>query len=181
MTRIGGKITPQNLEKSLDRLDKALEKAVDDKGQVSVDELERRLDVTAEVKGKDVGTTKALEAVKDEFSRTESYWVSSGCSGYSATRTVEPELLKKGEVKNVREALMEAKKRVAGFDTHKADGTKGKDGVISEKEEKAALAKPADDLAGTLAQEALKGARQQIEDAKPRPAPSYSRSSGGCG
>ncbi len=178
MPPINTKITPQRLNHSLERLDTALAKAADDKGNVNVKDLERRLNVTAEVKGKDPGTEAMLDALKDKFTKTETRWVGSGCDSHSETVRVAPENLSKADVKNVRQALMDAKKKVAGMDTHKDNGTTGQDGVISDKEAAKALAARPKDLAEALAQEALQGTQQDIKDAT-RPKPVH-RDTSGC-
>jgi hypothetical protein len=144
------------LKSSFDQLEKALDSSTKADGSVDVKKLETAL------KNADPGAKLGLSAVADAFVRERTVSTGGGCGSSGSTHTVQekPTTLTKGEVKTVLTALLTARARAEGFDTQKADGTKGKDKKLSADEAASAVQLAGTGLAADIALGALQGAEQ---------------------
>jgi hypothetical protein len=141
-----------DLKKSLDRLSEYVKDVKNADGSVDMSDLEEKV-----ARSRTDHVAEGLEAVKDEFTRTRTRTVSSGCGGGTTTREVEvpAEKLQASEVQSVIQALMAAKSKVDGLDN---DG----DGEIALDE----MGGHASSLSGKLARAGAHGARGEFEEAK---------------
>lgn len=150
----------QQLRRSLESIEKAVQKATKSDGTVDVKKLE------AGLARADEGAKLGLESIVDAFQREYTYSTGGGCGSSSRTHVghKDPTALTAGEAQSVLTALVQARAKAESFDTHKASGKKGKDGAISAEESARAMKKAGDDLAGKLATSALEGAERTALD-----------------
>jgi hypothetical protein len=139
----------QRLEKIRDTVNQA--KVTDANGVEKVDV--ERLDELAEASG-DKTIKEGVEAIKDEFSTYETVTVTGGCGPSTRERQIEPTQLDAGQVQNVFSALMDAKAKV--------DNHIGSDGKLS-RDEAERTYNISDDLAGKLAEAAMKGVLSEFK------------------
>jgi hypothetical protein len=147
-------IPTATLAKSLDQLQKAIDKSTKADGSVDVKKLETAL------KTADPGAKLGLAAIADAFVRERTYYSGGGCGSSSSSHTVQekPTSLDKSEVKSVLSALLAARSKVESFDTKKADGKAGKDGKLSPEEAAAASKLAGKGLGADIALATLQGA-----------------------
>jgi hypothetical protein len=112
----------QDLKKGLDKLEEYVKDVQNNDGTVDMDKLESKVK-----RSRTDHVKESFEVLKDEFSRTETRRVSSGCGG-SRTRTVSvpAEELTAAETTSVMDALLRAKSRVDNLDAN-LDGTVDRD------------------------------------------------------